>query len=380
MGGLGHVIYGGTGLPAAGLGRVRLFLELKDMLGSTSVVLDHRTAEVVEKVSYDVNGSTDADYRPARWAGFREDYRFTGKEEDIEVGLTYFGARYLNTNLRRWISPDPLTIHGGAGDSDPYAYVAGRVLAAVDPFGLDHEVIIRFPDDPLHAQPPPKPPQPPQPPPPESGLDPNVPLSSAIRFAAKVVESNVAIGRSELYHFVTFGAEERGHRPPLFDLPATAGPRGTPEWWAGRVVGDGAGFIAELVTPAALASQAEAKAANGLPTLPRAVGASANITTRSRIAGSTYAVRAAGNLGEQAQRDVDALLSQLRSGNVNPGIGTRSLGNNFFELRGANAGRVIVKQTSAGAFDIVGKFQGHVRGDAANSAIIARLIGDYSGL
>lgn len=137
VGGLGHVIYGGTGLPAAGLGRVRLFLELKDMLGSTSVVLDHRTAEVVEKVSYDVNGSTDADYRPARWAGFREDYRFTGKEEDIEVGLTYFGARYLNTNLRRWISPDPLTIHGGAGDSDPYAYVAGRVLAAVDLFGLD---------------------------------------------------------------------------------------------------------------------------------------------------------------------------------------------------------------------------------------------------
>ena len=84
-----------------------------------------------------MNGSTDADYRPARWAGFREDYRFTGKEEDIEVGLTYFGARYLNTNLRRWISPDPLTIHGGAGDSDPYAYVAGRVLAAVDLFGLD---------------------------------------------------------------------------------------------------------------------------------------------------------------------------------------------------------------------------------------------------
>ncbi len=85
----------------------------------------------------DVNGSTDADYRPARWAGFREDYRFTGKEEDIEVGLTYFGARYLNTNLRRWISPDPLTIHASAGDSDPYAYVAGKVLAAVDLFGLE---------------------------------------------------------------------------------------------------------------------------------------------------------------------------------------------------------------------------------------------------
>ena len=26
-------------------------------------------------------------YRPERWKGFREDYRFTGKEEDVEVGL-----------------------------------------------------------------------------------------------------------------------------------------------------------------------------------------------------------------------------------------------------------------------------------------------------
>jgi hypothetical protein len=73
-------------------------------------------------------------------------------------------------------------------------------------------------------------------------------------------------------------------------------------------------------------------------------------------------------------------VSFLRSGNMSPGIGTRPLGNKFFELSGANAGRVIVKQTSAGAFDIVGKFQGHVRGDAANSATIARLMGDYSGL
>lgn len=64
---------------------------------------------------------------------------------------------------------------------------------------------------------------------------------------------------------------------------------------------------------------------------------------------------------------------------MNPGIGTRALGNGFYELRGANAGRVIVKQTSAGSFDIVGKFQGHVRGDAANSSIIQRFISDYSG-
>ena len=30
-----------------------------------------------------------------------------GKEEDVEVGLTYFGKRYLNPLLGRWVSPDP---------------------------------------------------------------------------------------------------------------------------------------------------------------------------------------------------------------------------------------------------------------------------------
>ena len=39
------------------------------------------------------NGATDYDYRPARWHSFREDRHFTGKEQDVETGLTYFGAR-----------------------------------------------------------------------------------------------------------------------------------------------------------------------------------------------------------------------------------------------------------------------------------------------
>ncbi|WP_437913731.1 RHS repeat-associated core domain-containing protein [Sorangium sp. So ce302] len=125
---------------------------------------------------------------------------------------------------------------------------------------------------------------------------------------------------------------------------------------------------------------APAVAARGLPNLPQSAGAAANITTTSRIGQSSYAVRQAEALSEAAQRDVDTLLGQLRAGNMNPGIGTRALGGGFFELRGANAGRAIVKQTGESSFDIVGKFQGHVRGDAGNSAIIQRLIGDYNAL
>jgi RHS repeat-associated protein len=65
-------------------------------------------------------------------------YRFTGKEEDIEVGLQYFGKRYYAPSLGRWLSADPLAVHEpGSADLNLYAYVSGHVLQSVDPDGLD---------------------------------------------------------------------------------------------------------------------------------------------------------------------------------------------------------------------------------------------------
>src|SRR5688572_9674790 len=88
-------------------------------------------------------GGAESDYRPERWAGFREDYRFTGKEEDVEVGLQYFGKRFLNPLLGRWVSADPLAVHvPGEADWNLYAYVGGTVLKSVDPFGLDVTLIV----------------------------------------------------------------------------------------------------------------------------------------------------------------------------------------------------------------------------------------------
>ena len=61
--------------------------------------------------------------------------RFGGKEEDIEVGLSYFGARYYSPFLGAWMSPDPVTIHELSSDTNPYAYVYGSPLMGVDPDG-----------------------------------------------------------------------------------------------------------------------------------------------------------------------------------------------------------------------------------------------------
>jgi RHS repeat-associated protein len=121
-----------------GTSRLHVFINIADHLGSTSTVIDRDTGELVERTTYQPYGATESDYRPARWKGFREDYRFTGKEEDQEIGLTYFGKRYLSPYLGRWLTPDPLAVHmPGQADLNLYAYVRGAALRAVDPIGLD---------------------------------------------------------------------------------------------------------------------------------------------------------------------------------------------------------------------------------------------------
>jgi RHS repeat-associated protein len=132
---LGRVVYASADPITQASGVTHVFLEMGDSLGSTTVTVDSATGELVERATYTAYGQVESDYRPSRWGDFREDYKFTGKEEDSEFGLTYFGARYYAPNLGRWISPDPATIHGLASDPNPYAYVHGRVLTSVDPDG-----------------------------------------------------------------------------------------------------------------------------------------------------------------------------------------------------------------------------------------------------
>lgn len=117
-------------------GVLHVLMELPDHLGSASIVIDHDTSELVEARSHLGYGEAESDYRPTRWASFREDYGFTGKEEDIELGLAYFGKRYLNTELGRWVSADPLTTHKLGADANCYAYVHGELYRSTDPLGL----------------------------------------------------------------------------------------------------------------------------------------------------------------------------------------------------------------------------------------------------
>jgi RHS repeat-associated protein len=128
-----------------------VLINLDDTLGSTAIVIDRETGELVESTAYLANGATESDYRADRWKGLREDYRFTGKEEDVEVGLQYFGKRFLSPYIGRWVSADPLGVQvPERGDWNLYAYVHGRLLQAIDPMGLEDRATIIIGVDVLH--------------------------------------------------------------------------------------------------------------------------------------------------------------------------------------------------------------------------------------
>jgi RHS repeat-associated protein len=62
-------------------------------------------------------------------------YKYTEKERDTETGYDYFGARYYDTELGRWLAVDPLA------DSypkwSPYSYAGNNPLNAVDINGME---------------------------------------------------------------------------------------------------------------------------------------------------------------------------------------------------------------------------------------------------
>ena len=74
----------------------------KDVLGSTVLITD-TNGEKIERNVYDPFGSLEKQRTKTD-----NDKLFTGKETDFETGLQYFGARYYDPVVGRWIGRDPI--------------------------------------------------------------------------------------------------------------------------------------------------------------------------------------------------------------------------------------------------------------------------------
>ncbi len=62
-------------------------------------------------------------------------YKFTEKERDVETGYDYFGARYYDSRIGRWLSVDPLA--GKYPDLSPYVYCSNDPILLFDPDGKE---------------------------------------------------------------------------------------------------------------------------------------------------------------------------------------------------------------------------------------------------
>ncbi len=120
---------------AQGYGDKRYYY-LSDHLGSIRVVLKE-----------DGNVESWSDYYPfgkeSRGSSTSNEPKeqFTGKERDIEIGLDYFGARYYNYDLGRWLTLDPLK--DKYPNINPYHYVFNNPISLIDATGLDSTFYIQ---------------------------------------------------------------------------------------------------------------------------------------------------------------------------------------------------------------------------------------------
>ena len=94
-----------NGLSFAYAQEEKTYYFLNDHLGSVDVVLDEE-GNVVERADYLPYGNDRLRIKENETP--ETDYKFTGKELDDETGLYYYGARYYDSVIGRFISTDPL--------------------------------------------------------------------------------------------------------------------------------------------------------------------------------------------------------------------------------------------------------------------------------
>ena len=108
---------------------------LKDHLGNIRVTINE-DGDVITADDYYPFGKR-LEGRSINLALTGNMYKFSSKELDEESGLDwyYFGARYYDPEIARWLSVDPL--HNSYSDITPYNYVRNNPLRFIDLWGAD---------------------------------------------------------------------------------------------------------------------------------------------------------------------------------------------------------------------------------------------------
>ena len=100
-----------------------------DGAGNITALTDQR-GDISARYLYDPYGRLLGKWGPLADANR---YRFSSKEWQPNGGLYYYGFRFYDPNLQRWLNQDPI---GEAGGINLYGFVGNNPLSQVDPLGL----------------------------------------------------------------------------------------------------------------------------------------------------------------------------------------------------------------------------------------------------
>jgi len=102
--------------------------------GNVTYLMDKATQGMMANYRYDPYGRTTyaSDTLPTPNL-----YRFSSKETHLNSGLYYYGFRFYDPNLQRWLNRDPI---GEWGGFNLYSYVGNSPIASFDPLGLDRYI------------------------------------------------------------------------------------------------------------------------------------------------------------------------------------------------------------------------------------------------
>ena len=131
-----------------------LYYFLTDERGNVTALTD-ANGNILERYRYRVYGDfeiLDSQFSPKNcnnqtcYATNLHNFLWGGSLYEPETGLYWMRNRYYHIDMHRFINQDPIGIWGDANNlGNGFAYVAGMVIEASDPSGLDVEVIYWHP-------------------------------------------------------------------------------------------------------------------------------------------------------------------------------------------------------------------------------------------
>lgn len=120
--------------------RKETYVPLYDLQGNITCLLDHQRRKVVESYRYSSFGEEEITNERGRVVSdstIGNPWRYCGKRVDKEVGLVCFGQRYYDSEIGRWISPDPA---GNIDGPNLYTFARNNPMTYIDYFGLASEM------------------------------------------------------------------------------------------------------------------------------------------------------------------------------------------------------------------------------------------------